>query len=202
MAHASGQDPLALRLKLYGESEELDYSNHGGPKFNPGRLSKLIQFVAKEIGYGKSLPKGSGIGIASHFTFGGYCAHAMEVTVGEGGALSIDRIVAAIDCGFPVHPNAVEAQVQGGTVDGLSTALNLQITVKDGRIQQSNFDNYPLAKIARIPKNFSVHILPWDEVPTGVGEMGIPTVAPALTNAIFNATGKRIRRLPLGDQLA
>ena len=197
MAHASGQDPLELRLKMYGESRELDYSNHGGPKFNPGRLSKLIQFVATENGYGKTLPKGSGIGIASHFTFGGYSAHAIEVTV-EAGKLSIDR---AIDCGFPVHPNAVEAQIQGGTVDGLSPALNLEITVKDEQIQQSNFDNYPLAKIARIPENFSVHILPWDEVPTGVGEMGIPSAAPALTNAIFNATGKRIRRLPIGDQL-
>jgi isoquinoline 1-oxidoreductase beta subunit len=201
IAHQSGQDPLALRLKMLGEPRELDYGQHGGPTFNPGRLAKLISFVADEIGYGKQLPQGSGIGLACHFTFGGYCAHAMQVTVSKAGDLSIDRIVAAVDCGFPVHPNAVEAQIQGGTVDGLSTALNLEITVKDGQIQQSNFHNYPLAQIAHIPANFSVHIMPWDEVPTGVGEMGIPTAAPALTNAIFNATGKRIRRLPIGDQL-
>ncbi len=202
IAHSTGQDPLALRLKMYGESRELPYSNHGAPTFNPGRLSKLVKFVAKEIGYGKSLPDGQAIGIASHFTFGGYCAHAIEVIVDSSGNLSIERIVAAIDCGFAVHPNAVEAQIQGATIDGLSTALNLQITVKDGQVQQSNFDNYPLAKIARIPANFSVHILPWNDIPTGVGEMGIPTAAPALTNAIFNATGKRIRKLPIANQLA
>ena len=202
IAQQTNQDPLALRLKMYGEARELDYSNHGGPSFNPGRLSRLIKFVADEIGYGKKLAKGRGIGLASHFTFGGYCAHAIEVEVDAKGRLSIERIVAAVDCGFPVHPNAVEAQIQGATVDGLSTALNLEITLRDGRIEQSNFDNYPLAKIAIIPANFSVHILPWDDVPTGVGEMGIPTAAPALTNAIFQACGKRIRKLPIADQLS
>ena len=123
------------------------------------------------------------------------------MTVGQDGVLSIDRIVAAIDCGYAVHPNAVEAQLQGGTIDGISTALGLEITVKDGQIQQSNFHDYPLARIAAFPTRFEAHILPYDEIPTGVGEMGIPSAAPALTNAIFNATGKRIRRLPIGNQL-
>ncbi len=201
IAHETGQDPVQLRIELFGEERELDYSNHGGPTFNPGRLTRLTRFVAERIDYGRKRPKGSGVGVAAHFTFGGYAAHAIEVTVSNDGALSIDRIVAAIDCGYAVHPNAVEAQLQGGTIDGISTALGLEITVKDGQIQQSNFHDYPLARIAAFPSRFEAHILPYDENPTGVGEMGIPSAAPALTNAIFNATGKRIRRLPIGNQL-
>ena len=201
IAHETGQDPLRLRLDLLGEPRELEYSGHGGPTFNPGRLARLLRFVAERIGYGNRLPKGRGIGLATHFTFGGYAAHAMEVSVAEG-KLTIERIVAAIDCGYAVHPNGVDAQLQGGTIDGLSTALGLQITVKDGRVQQSNFDDYPLARIAMVPSLFETHILNFDDVPTGVGEIGIPSAAPALTNAIFAATGQRIRSLPVLKQLA
>jgi isoquinoline 1-oxidoreductase beta subunit len=200
IAHETGQDPLQLRLDLLGEPRELEYSGHGGPTFNPGRLARLLRFVAERIGYGNRLPKGRGIGLATHFTFGGYAAHAMEVTVVDG-RLTIERIVAAIDCGFAVHPNGVDAQLQGGTIDGLSTALGLEITVKDGRVQQGNFDDYPLARIAMVPSLFETHILNYDDVPTGVGEIGIPSAAPALTNAIFAATGQRIRALPVLGQL-
>ncbi|MCH9694887.1 MAG: molybdopterin-dependent oxidoreductase [Gammaproteobacteria bacterium] len=200
LAHETGADPLQLRLDLYGASREIEYGGHGGPTFNPGRLAKLISFVADKIGYGNTLPDGHGIGLASHFTFGGYAAHAIQVSVVDG-KLTIERIVAAIDCGLAVHPNAVEAQLQGGTIDGISTALGLEITVLDGQVQQSNFHDYPLARIAAIPSLFESYIVPFDEQPTGVGEMGIPSAAPALTNAIFAASGVRIRALPIAAQL-
>jgi len=201
IAFDTGQDTLQFRLDLLGEERELEYTNHGGPTFNPGRLARLISFVAERIDYGTPRPEGRGVGLATHFTFGGYAAHAIEVSVTSEGELTIERIVAAIDCGFAVNPNAVEAQLQGGTVDGLSTALGLEITVRDGQVQQSNFHDYPLLRIAAVPSLFETHILPYDDIPTGVGEMGLPSAAPALTNAIFAACGKRIRRLPIGDQL-
>ena len=118
IAHEIGRDPLELRIELFGEERDLDYSNHGGPTFNPGRLTRLTKFVADKIDYGRKRPGGRGVGFAAHFTFGGYGAHAIEVSVSDAGELAIERIVAAIDCGFAVHPNAVEAQLQGGTVDG------------------------------------------------------------------------------------
>jgi len=201
VAHASGQDPLALRLEMYGPSRELPYGQHGGPTWNPYRLSRLLTHVAERIDYGRKRPPGRAVGIASHFTFGGYGAHAVEVSVSADGGLTIERIVAAVDCGVVVNPAGVEAQLQGGTIDGLSTALNLEITVEEGQVKQANFNRYRLLGIRDVPVDFEAHILPFGDQPTGMGEMGIPSLAPALTNAIFNASGVRIRKLPLKDQL-
>lgn len=200
VAQATRQDPLALRLALLGEPRELPYAQHGGPVFNPGRLAHVLRVAAQRIGWGRSLPRGQGLGIAGHFTFGGYAAHAMQVKVADDGTYRIERCVCAVDVGRPINRLGLEAQMQGGTIDGISTACNLEITIAGGRVQQSNFDNYPLLRIADAP-DVEVAIVDSDRDPAGAGEMGIPTAAPALTNALFAATGKRIRSLPIGRRI-
>jgi len=198
VAIASKQDALQLRLDLLGPPRKLAYE--GEARFDTGRLAGVLQLAADTIGWKEKRSDGHGIGIACHFTFGGYCAHAFEVSV-EGKDLRIHRAVCAVDVGRPVNPLGLEAQMIGGTVDGISTALNLAITLKDGQVQQRNFPDYPLLRMGQAPQSVEVHIVESTEDPSGAGEIGIPSVAPALANAIYAATTVRVRKLPMLPEL-
>ncbi len=202
LAHALRRDPLEYRLATLGEPRELKYDGHGGPVFDTGRLAGVLKLAAQKAGWGNALPKGRGRGLAAHFTFGGYVAQVIEVEVTPGGGLRVLKVTGAIDCGRVVNPLGVAAQMEGGVIDGLTHALHAAITTRDGRVEQSNFNDYRLLTLAETPAEIAVHIVPSERDPAGVGEPPLPPVAPALTNAIFAATGVRIRRLPIASQLA
>jgi isoquinoline 1-oxidoreductase beta subunit len=201
LAHEAARDPLELRLELLGAPRRLPYSGHGGPEIDTGRLAGVLRLAAEKAGWSDPPPAGRARGIAAHFTFGSYVAEVAEVSRTTEGAVRVDRIVAAVDCGRVVNLAGAEAQVQGGVLDGLGAALHGEITVEEGRVQQENFHQYRLLTMAEAPR-VEVHFLEGSDEPTGLGEPPLSPVAPAVANAIFALTGQRIRRLPLNPALA
>ena len=181
VAQAGGQDALALRQKLMAK--------------NPKGWA-VLKAAADQGGWGKPLPRGKGRGLAAYYCFGSHIAACAEVTVSADGKLKIDRIVAATDCGNAVNPKQIAMQVEGSFVYGLGAMLYQECTVKDGAIQESNFHSYQCLKISEMPKVESI-VMPSGDFWGGVGEPTIAVAAPAVLNAIFNATGKRIRNLPI-----
>jgi isoquinoline 1-oxidoreductase beta subunit len=181
VAHAGGKDPYELRRKLLAKQP---------------RMLAVLELAAEKAGWGSKLPPGVGRGIATHFSFDSYVAQVVEASVEKGGAVRVHRVVCALDCGLVINPDTVRAQMEGGIIFGLTAALKTEITLKDGRVEQGNFHDYQMLRIFESPE-IEVHIVPSGENPTGVGEPGVPPVAPALANAIFAATGKRVRRLPI-----
>jgi isoquinoline 1-oxidoreductase beta subunit len=180
MAVALNRDPLELRLAL-----------------EPANYHAVLEKVAEEADWGADLPAGWGRGIACHSTWNASpVALVADVNVSSSGEVRVQKVVCAVDCGLVINPNMVEEQMEGGIVFGLSAALKGRITFENGRAQQSNFHDYPILTISEMPE-VEVYILDSDRPPSGVGEMSIPVIAPAVFNAVYAATGKRIRHMPL-----
>jgi isoquinoline 1-oxidoreductase beta subunit len=180
LAEAAGKDPVEFRLALL--------------KSHP-RHARVLRLAAEKAGWGESLPAGRGRGVAVHESFRSYLAMVADVTTNADGSIKVDRVVAAVDCGVPVNPDVIRAQVQGGIGYGLGAALRNKITLTDGVVDQANFDGYEPLRISDMPA-VEVHVVPSNEAPTGIGEPGVAPVAPAVTNAIYKATGKRLYSLP------
>ena len=181
LAHAAGADPLDYRRALLAKSP---------------RHRAVLELAAQRAGWGTPPPAGRARGVAVAFSYGSYAAHVAEVSVNAEGRPRVHRIVGAIDCGIAVNPDQVRAQMEGGAIYALTAALHGEITIDGGRVKQSNFNDYPLLRIDESPA-IEAYILDSQEAPGGLGEPGVPTVAPAVCNAIFALTGKRIRRLPI-----
>jgi isoquinoline 1-oxidoreductase beta subunit len=169
----------------------------GDPRaLNTGRAAAVIRLAAEKAGWGKPLPKGHGRGLAFHFSHAGHFAEVAEVSVDRNKKLTVHRVTVAGDIGPIINLSGAENQCVGSVVDGLSTMAGLEITIENGRVEQKNFDRYPILPIAKAPP-VEVHFIQSEFSPTGVGEPALPPLAPAVCNAIFAATGQRVRTLPL-----
>ncbi|MDQ8204671.1 molybdopterin cofactor-binding domain-containing protein [Pelagicoccus sp. SDUM812003] len=201
LAHAAGRDPVAFRLDLLGDARILPAENPRSPDFDTGRMAGVVRLAAEKSNWGATLPKGKGRGIAFRFSHLGYAAIVAQVDVSKEGKLTVERVVVAVDVGRQiVNRSGAENQAEGCVCDALSSTLMQEITIEGGRVEQSGFEDMPLLRIDQAPMKIETHFLITDNPPTGLGEPVFPPVPPALTNAIFAATGKRIRRLPLSKE--
>ena len=215
LAEAAGRDPVEFLLEMIGDADVMDLAKDGvedhwnyGDSVEewpimPVRLSNVLRVAAAKSGYGKPMPAGHGLGLACHRSFHSYVASAVHVVVRDDGSLHIPQVDMVVDCGRYVNPEGVKKQIEGAAIYGNTVALHGLISTTRGAVDQSNFHDYPVTRMNDAPLDVRVHIVE-DFVhlrPCGVGEPGVPPYTPALVNAIHNATGKRIRSLPIGDQL-
>ncbi len=212
LAHALGKDQKEMLLELLGEPRVVDIKAEGYPEdywdygepydefpIDTGRLRNVIEVAAKGAGWGKQLPEREGLGIAAHRSFVTYVATVVHVKVEKDGTVRVPEVHTAIDCGFHVNPERIRSQIEGAAVMGMTLALKSAITYENGRVKESNYHDYDVVRCDNFPELVVTHIIehPFEVHATGVGEPGVPPFAPALCNAIFNATGKRIRELPI-----
>jgi isoquinoline 1-oxidoreductase subunit beta len=180
LAATAKQDPIAYRRALLDRT----------------RAKAVLELAAEKAGWGRPLPSRSGRGVAIQNAFGSFLAMVAEVEVAKSGEVRVRRVVCAVDCGIAINPDTVRAQIQSAVMFGVTATLYGEITLKDGRVEQNNFDSYQILRINEAPA-VEVHIIQSSESPGGMGEAGTSAVVPAVTNAIFAATGKRLRRLPV-----
>jgi isoquinoline 1-oxidoreductase beta subunit len=179
-------DPVEYRRRLLGKSP---------------RARAVLDLAAEKAGWGQPLPAGRSRGVAVILGFGAYVAQVAEISIGKDGQVRVHRVVCAVDCGQMINPDTIRAQMQGGIIYGLTAVLYGEITLKNGRVEQSNFDNYQALRINEAP-SIEVHMVENHEEPGGIGEPGTATIAPAVVNAIYALTGKRLRKLPINtDEL-
>ena len=208
LAIAAGKDPVQFRLDLLDSAPPAAAAAPAGGRGGPGgggvnaeRMKGVVQLVAEKSGWGKTkFPKGTGMGMAFHFSHSGYFAEVVQVSVDAANKVKVHKVWVAADVGSQiVNPGAAENIVQGGIIDGLSEAMSQKITVEKGRVEQSNYHQHGMVRLAQAPPEIEVHFLKTTYGPTGLGEPSLPPIVPALANAIFNASGKRVRSLPLSD---
>jgi len=217
LAHKLGRDPKDLLIELVGPDRVIDLKTAGMPEdfwnygepyeefpIDTARLKNVVNVAAEKAGWGKKLPERQGLGIAVHRSFVTYVATVVHAVIGEDGTIRVPEVTTAIDCGFYINPERIRSQVEGAAVMGMSTAMYSGITFKDGRVEQSNFGDFAVARMENFPQKVNVHIIEPTSAShhaSGVGEPGVPPFAPALCNAVFAATGKRLRNLPTGEKV-